>query len=213
MTSTRRAAAVARVGIGVVAVGAAAISFDHIHHLARIAGESAHGALLYPLTLDGAVAAGAAVVLSGHPFPRSARLAARWLLLIGLLTSSAANFLAGPSIEAKVGGALLPLLVMIGAEVISAPAAEPAPAVKRPKVKPAVEQQAETVVEKPKPDKPAAKVKSAGDRDLLAEARAANAAHEAEHGAPISRNKLRMQLGIGQGPATKLIKQLEEVAS
>jgi hypothetical protein len=42
------------------------------------------------------------------------------LLILGLLASSAANYMAGPSLIAKVGGALLPLLVMIGAEVISA---------------------------------------------------------------------------------------------
>jgi hypothetical protein len=107
-------------GVGLVAACAGVISYRHVQHLARHAGETPAAALLLPLALDGAIAAAVAVILAdsrrGHrPRPLT------WLLLaLGLSGSLAANIAsAQPEATARVIAAWPPLLLAVGVEVLA----------------------------------------------------------------------------------------------
>lgn len=64
-----RAVVVARVGVGVVAVVAAVISYWHLHGLLVAFKEEAHLAWLGPLAIDGLMAVSASALLTGQMTP------------------------------------------------------------------------------------------------------------------------------------------------
>src|SRR4051794_31098591 len=90
-TSHNRAMRTANLGVAVVAVTAAVISFSHVRTVAVRSGESDLTSWLLPISIDGAVVAAVSVLLAdSRAGRRSAALT--WLLLaLGLTASLAAN--------------------------------------------------------------------------------------------------------------------------
>jgi hypothetical protein len=109
-------------GVGLVAACAAVISYRHVQHLARHAGETPAAALLLPLALDGAIAAAVAVgvILADSRRARRPRPLTWLLLALGLSGSLAANIAsAAPEPTARVIAAWPPLLLAVGVEVLA----------------------------------------------------------------------------------------------
>lgn len=78
-------------GVATVAATAAVISFSHVQALARTAGEPELTAWLLPLSIDGAIAAAAAVVLADSKAGRRTTFLTWLMLALGLAASLAAN--------------------------------------------------------------------------------------------------------------------------
>lgn len=210
-----RAGLAAIVGITIVT------SYTTLAELARFAGWGEYMSWLFPAALDLLALVACRIWLSPS-FPAHARTYAKWVTMVASGLSVAGNGVGHLASTGHIGPGLL-LVVLVGSVApaslatvvhLASLASAPVPGRKaRHKVveqpKPA-EQASDTTTSKPKAEKAKPKPKQSTAGDLLAEARAANDAHRAEHGKPISRNKLRVQLGIGQGTATDLIKQLDE---
>lgn len=121
MTASHRSGrTTATLGVGVVAVTAAVISFNHVQDLARAAGEPELTAWLLPLSIDGAVAAAAAVVLADSRARRRPTMLT-WLMLgLGLTASLAANIAsAEPTWTARCVAAWPPIALALGIEVLA----------------------------------------------------------------------------------------------
>lgn len=111
----------ANLGVGIVAITAAVISFTHVQHLARDAGETELAALLLPLSVDGAIAAAAAVVLAESKAKRKPPVLAWIMLILGLIASLGANIAsAEPTLTARLIAAWPPIALALGIEVIAA---------------------------------------------------------------------------------------------
>jgi outer membrane biosynthesis protein TonB len=107
-------------GVGLVAACAAVISYRHVQHLARQAGETPAAALLLPLALDGAIAAAVAVILADSRRGHRTRPLTWLLLTLGLSGSLAANIAsAQPEATARVIAAWPPLLLAVGVEALA----------------------------------------------------------------------------------------------
>ncbi|MGF0118799.1 DUF2637 domain-containing protein [Promicromonospora sp. Marseille-Q5078] len=110
----------ARLGIAIVAVTAAVISFTHVQHVAREAGESELSAILLPLSIDGAIAAPAAVILAETKAGRRPPRLAWVMLLLGLTASLAANIAAAePTLVARAVAVWPPIALALGVEVLA----------------------------------------------------------------------------------------------
>jgi hypothetical protein len=118
--SDARAARTAVVGVVVVAITAAVISFSHVRSLALRAGESELTSWLLPVSIDGAVVAAVSVLLADS---RAGRRPAplTWLLLtLGLAASLAANVAsAEPTHTARAVAAWPPVALALGIEVLA----------------------------------------------------------------------------------------------
>lgn len=103
-----------------MAATAAVISFTHVQHLAREAGEPELTAWLLPLSIDGAVAAAAAVILADSRARRRPTVLT-WLMLgLGLAASLASNVAsAQPTWTARAVAAWPPVALALGIEVLA----------------------------------------------------------------------------------------------
>jgi len=119
-TPDRRAALTASLGVGAVALTAAVISFSHVQSLALRAGESQLASWLLPISIDGAIAAAAAVLLADSRAGRRPA-ALTWLLFgLGLAASLTANIAsADHSATARAVAAWPPIALAIGIEVLA----------------------------------------------------------------------------------------------
>ncbi len=107
-------------GVATVAATAAVISFSHVQALARTAGEPELTAWLLPLSIDGAIAAAAAVVLADSKAGRRTTLLTWLMLALGLAASLAANIAsAQPTWTARAVAAWPPIALALGIEVLA----------------------------------------------------------------------------------------------
>ena len=107
-------------GVATVAAAAAVISFSHVQALARTAGEPELTAWLLPLSIDGAIAAAAAVVLADSKAGRRTTLLTWLMLALGLAASLAANIAsAQPTWTARAVAAWPPIALALGIEVLA----------------------------------------------------------------------------------------------
>lgn len=142
MRGDRTAARTAVVGVLSVALTAAVISFFHVRDIALEAGESELVAWLLPISIDGAIAAAAAVILADSRAGRRPGLLTWLFLVLGLCASLAANVAsAEPTLTARAVAIWPPIALALGIEVLSSlarrtgdqlPAAAPAPAAPAP---------------------------------------------------------------------------------
>lgn len=215
------------VGLGSLVAITIVASFTTLAELARFAGWGDDLKWLFPASID-VLAVVACRIWLAATFAPHARNYAKWVTLVASGMSVVGNGVGHLAATGHIVAGLL-LVVLVGsvppaslAAVVhlAVLASAPVPGRKarhkvaeQTKAKDESGETAETI-SKPKAEKPKPKAKQpTAGRDLLAEARAANEAHKAEHGTDISRNKLRVRLGVGQGTASDLIEQLrEEVA-
>lgn len=119
-SSDRHATRIAALGVLVVALTAAVISFSHVRTVALRAGETELTSWLLPVSIDGAVVAAVSVLLADS---RAGRRPARltWLLLaLGLSASLAANVAsAEPTAVARAVAAWPPIALALGIEVLA----------------------------------------------------------------------------------------------
>lgn len=107
-------------GVATVAATAAVISFSHVQALARTAGEPELTAWLLPLSIDGAIAAAAAVVLADSKSGRRTTFLTWLMLALGLAASLAANIAsAQPTWTARAVAAWPPIALALGIEVLA----------------------------------------------------------------------------------------------
>ena len=107
-------------GVATVAATAAVISFSHVQALARTAGEPELTAWLLPLSIDGAIAAAAAVVLADSKAGRRTTFLTWLMLALGLPASLAANITsAQPTWTARAVAAWPPIALALGIEVLA----------------------------------------------------------------------------------------------
>lgn len=215
-----------------VATGLAAIvaitivtSYTTLAELALFVGWSEGMAWLFPAALD-ALALVACRIWLSHSYPAASRSYAKWVTLIASALSIAGN---GVGHLASTGhlqpdlwlvvavGSVAPasLAVVVHlASLVTSPVPGRKARHKAADTSSAKPQPAEArVVPGPAKPRPRPKPKGNAPEDfdaLLVKAREINAAHRAEHGTAISRNKLRFQLGVGQNTATELIKKIQE---
>lgn len=118
--SDRRATRIAALGVVVVAVTAAVISFSHVRTVAVRAGETELTSWLLPVSIDGAIVAAVSVLLADSRAGRRPA-ALTWLLLaLGLSASLAANVAsAEPTATARTVAAWPPLALALGIEVLA----------------------------------------------------------------------------------------------
>lgn len=119
-TPDRRAARTAAVGVLLVAVTAAVISFSHVRSVAIRAGETQLTSWLLPISIDGAVVASVSVLLADSRAGRRPA-ALTWLLLgLGISASLGANIAsAEPTATARAVAAWPPLALALGIEVLA----------------------------------------------------------------------------------------------
>lgn len=119
-TSDSRATRTAHLGVGLVAVTAAVISFSHVRAVAVRSGESDLTSWLLPMSIDGAVVAAVSVLLADSRAGRRPALLTWLLLSLGLAASLAANIAsAEPNTTARAVAAWPPLALAIGIEVLA----------------------------------------------------------------------------------------------
>ncbi|MGA5426640.1 DUF2637 domain-containing protein [Streptomyces koyangensis] len=187
----------------VTACAAAVSSFSGLHSLAAATGWPEALAPLLPFTIDAYAMTATRVWLSKATGSTAARRFARWNAIdaIGLsLVGNAAWHL----IAAKVLTVTWPIVVLVGA------------------VPPAVlgllshlavlhGQDDEDEAVPPSTELPEHQdAADAGTDELLEAARAADEAHRAEHGKPITRDQLRKQLHISSDRASAILRQVRE---
>lgn len=116
----RKALWTAGVGVAVVALTAAVISFSHVRQLALDAGESRLASWLLPISIDGAIAAAVAVILADSRAGRRPAALTWMLLALGLACSLAANIAsAEPTMVARAVAAWPPVALALGIEVLA----------------------------------------------------------------------------------------------
>lgn len=116
----RKAVWTAGVGVAVVALTAAVISFSHVRQLALAAGESRLASWLLPISIDGAIAAAVAVILADSRAGRRPAALTWMLLALGLASSLAANIAsAEPTMVARAVAAWPPVALALGIEVLA----------------------------------------------------------------------------------------------
>jgi hypothetical protein len=118
--SDARAAWTAGIGVTVVALTAAVISFEHVRALALRAGETDLTSWLLPVSLDGAVVAAVAVLLADSRAGRRPTALTLMLLAASLASSLAANIAsAEPHPVARAVAAWPPVALALGIEVLA----------------------------------------------------------------------------------------------
>jgi hypothetical protein len=119
-SSDKRATYAAALGVVVVAVTAAVISFSHVRTVATRAGETELTSWLLPISIDGAVVAAVSVLLADSRAGRRPGILTWLLLALGLSASLAANVAsAEPTATARVVAAWPPLALALGIEVLA----------------------------------------------------------------------------------------------
>lgn len=216
-----------RAGLALIVGITIATSYTTLAELSRFAGWGEYMSWAFPAALDLLALVACRIWLSPS-FPAHARSYAKWVTMVASGLSVVGNGAGHLAATGHIAPGLL-LVVLVGSVApaslatvvhLASLASAPVPGRKarhkvaeQPKPKDEVGETTETT-SKPKTEKPRPKAKQPhAGRDLLAEAREANEAHRAQHGTDISRNKLRVRLGVGQGTASDLIDQLKgEVA-
>ena len=118
--SDRRATGIATLGVLVVAMTAAVVSFSHVRVVALRAGESELTSWLLPISIDGAVVAAVSVLLADSRAGRRPGLLTWLLLALGLSASLAANVAsAEQTLVARAVAAWPPLALALGIEVLA----------------------------------------------------------------------------------------------
>ena len=119
-TSHLGAVRMANLGVSIVAITAAVISFTHVRTVAVRSGESDLTSWLLPASIDGAVVAAVSVLLADSRAGRRPA-ALTWLLLgLGLSASLAANIAsAEPTAMARAVAAWPPIALALGIEVLA----------------------------------------------------------------------------------------------
>lgn len=188
-------------GMTVTALSAAVSSFSGLHSLAAATGWPEALSPLLPFTIDAYAMTATRVWLSKATGSAAARRFARWNA-IGAIGLSLVGNAAWHLIAAQVLTVTWPIVVLVGA------------------VPPAVlgllshlavlhgqddEDEAATLSTELSEHQDAA---DAGGDDLLEVARAADDAHRAEHGKPITRDALRKQLHVSTERASQLLRNL-----
>lgn len=119
-SSDRRSAQTASVGVMLVAITAAVISFSHVRTVAIRAGETELASWLLPVSIDGAIVAAVSVLLADSRAGRRPRVLTWLLLALGLTASLAANVAsAEPTATARAVAAWPPLALALGIEVLA----------------------------------------------------------------------------------------------
>lgn len=189
------------VGVTVVALTSAIISYGHVRSLALDQGQTALAALLYPLSLDGAIAAAVAAILAKSRQGRQASMMT-WLLLgLGLSGSLAANIAsAEPTITARVLAGFPPLMLAVGIEVLASLVRDVVPLVPEPVPVPLeVPEPTSTEVPVPEPmygTEPSARARVA---DLVH--------HWSTAGEPINGSRVAEALGVSKSYGRRLLRQ------
>jgi hypothetical protein len=143
-------------GVATVAATAAVISFSHVQALARTAGEPELTAWLLPLSIDGAIAAAAAVVLADSKAGRRTTFLTWLMLALGLAASLAANIAsAQPTWTARAVAAWPPIALALGIEVLASMSRRSGPmATARPAAPVAASRSVSTPASPPHPSGP-----------------------------------------------------------
>lgn len=121
MTHPKTTRITAGIGVGIVAASAAVIRFHHVQKLARSAGEPELTAWLLPLSIDGAVAAAAAVILADAKARRRPTILT-WLMLIlwfGCIAGRQ-HRLGRTHLDSPRDRSLAPIALALGIEVLAA---------------------------------------------------------------------------------------------
>lgn len=188
-------------GMTVTTLSAAVSSFSGLRSLAVATGWPEALSPLLPFTIDAYAMTATRVWLSGVTRSQRARHFARWNA-IGAIGLSLVGNAAWHLIAAKVLGVSWPIVVLVGA------------------VPPAVlgllshlavlhGQDDEDEATPPSTELDEHRdATDAGEDELLEAARAADDAHQAQHGKPITRDELRKALHVGTGRATELLREI-----
>ncbi|WP_410641211.1 DUF2637 domain-containing protein [Amycolatopsis sp. lyj-346] len=186
----------------VTALAAAVSSFSGLHSLAAATGWPEALAPLLPFTVDAYAMTATRVWLSKATGSAAARRFARWNA-IGAIGLSLVGNAAWHLIAAQVLTVTWPIVVLVGAVP---------PAVLGLLSHLAVLHGQDDEDEAPSPGTELHESQDeadAGGDDLIEAARAADQAHRAEHGKPITRDKLRRQLQTSTERATFLLRELK----
>ncbi|WP_206443255.1 DUF2637 domain-containing protein [Candidatus Protofrankia californiensis] len=188
-------------GMTVTALAAAISSFSGLHSLAVATGWPEALAPLLPFTIDAYAMTATRVWLSKATGSAAARRFARWNA-IGAIGLSLVGNAAWHLIAAKVLAVSWPIVVLVGAVP---------PAVLGLLSHLAVLHGQDDEDEAPPPGTELQEHQDeadAGGDDLIEAARAADDAHRAEHGKPITRDQLRKQLHVSSDRASQIMRTL-----
>jgi len=194
-------------GMTVTALSAAVSSFSGLRSLAAATGWPEALSPLLPFTIDAYAMTATRVWLSGATRSERAQRFARWNA-IGAITLSLLGNAAWHLIAANVLAVSWPIVVFVGAVPPAVLGLLSHLAVLRGQddedvaLSPSTEQD-----EHQGEDGPSAKAADHDDQ-LLEAARAADAAHRAEHGKAITRDELRKQLRVSTERASQLLRKL-----
>ncbi|MYX25800.1 DUF2637 domain-containing protein [Streptomyces sp. SID8381] len=191
-------------GMAVTACAAAVSSFSGLRSLAAATGWPETLSPLLPFTIDAYAMTATRVWLSNATGSLAARRFARWNA-IGAIGLSLVGNAAWHLIAAKVLTVTWPIVVVVGA------------------VPPAVlgllshlavlhgqDDEDEAALPSTELDEHQDAADAGGD-ELLEAARAADEAHRAEHGKPITRDELRKALHVSTGRASELLRNIREL--
>lgn len=190
-------------GMTVTACAAAVSSFSGLHSLAVATGWPEALAPLLPFTIDAYAMTATRVWLSKATGSAAARRFARWNA-IGAIGLSLVGNAAWHLIAAKVLTVSWPIVVLVGAVPPAVLGLLSHLAVLRGQDDEDEATPPGTELEEHQDEA------EAGGDDLLEAARAADDAHRAEHGKPITRDQLRKQLHVSSDRASAILRQLRE---
>ena len=193
-------------GITVTALSAAISSFSGLHSLAAATGWPKALSPLLPFTIDAYAMTATRVWLSGVTRSAHARHFARWNA-IGAIGLSLVGNAAWHLIAAKVLTVSWPIVVVVGSVPPAVLGLLSHLAVLRG-------QDDENEATLPGTELPEHQdAAGAGEDELFEAARAADDAHQAQHGKPITRDELRKALRVSTGRATELLRELRNITS
>ncbi|NUL28410.1 DUF2637 domain-containing protein [Streptomyces lunaelactis] len=188
----------------VTALSAAVSSFSGLHSLAAATGWPEALSPLLPFTIDAYAMTATRVWLSKATGSAAARRFARWNA-IGAIGLSLVGNAAWHLIAAKVLAVTWPIVVLVGAVPPAVLGLLSHLAVLRGQ-----DDEDEATPPGTELDESQDEAEAGGD-DLLEAARAADDAHRAEHGKPITRDALRKVLHVSTGRASELLRNMREL--
>lgn len=191
-------------GMTVTALSAAVSSFSGLHSLAAATGWPEALSPLLPFTIDAYAMTATRVWLSKATGSAAARRFARWNA-IGAIGLSLVGNAAWHLIAAKVLAVTWPIVVLVGAVPPAVLGLLSHLAVLRGQ-----DDEDEATPPGTELDESQDEAEAGGD-DLLEAARAADDAHRAEHGKPITRDALRKVLHVSTGRASELLRNMREL--
>jgi Protein of unknown function (DUF2637) len=191
-------------GMTVTACAAAVSSFSGLRSLAAATGWPDALAPLLPFTIDAYAMTATRVWLSKATGSTAARRFARWNA-IGAIGLSLLGNAAWHLIAAQVLAVTWPIVVLVGAVPPAVLGLLSHLAVLRVQDDEDEAPPLGTELDEHKDET------DAGGDDLLEAARAADAAHRAEHGKAITRDELRKVLYVGTGRASELLRKIREL--